>query len=89
MIRKAIILLASVSTVLIVPEPARAQAASPEIATDQIDFTADTISYENDTDTVTASGDVRMVRNLDRVRADKIIWNRKTGQVRARPGDEK
>jgi LPS-assembly protein len=82
-IRKAIILLASMSGALIASGNASAQDAAPAATTDQIDFTADTISYENEADIVTAAGDVRMVRNLDRVRADKIIWNRKTGQVRA------
>ena len=83
MIRKAIVLLASVSGALLVPAHALAQDGAPPPASDQIDFAADSISYENEADIVTASGDVRMVRNLDRVRADKIIWNRKTGQVRA------
>lgn len=83
MVRKAIILLASVSGALIGPTGAFAQTTVAESPSDQIDFTADTLSYENDADIVTASGDVRMVRNRDRVRADKIIWNRKTGQVRA------
>src|SRR3546814_11457682 len=34
-----------------------------------------------DADIVTASGDVRMFRRDDRLRADKVVWNRKTGQV--------
>ena len=83
MIRKAIVLLASVSGALLAPAHAFAQDGASPPASDQIDFAADSISYENEADIVTASGDVRMVRNLDRVRADKIIWNRKTGQVRA------
>lgn len=83
MVRKAIILLASVSSALIGQPDALAQTTTPEVGAEQIDFIADSISYENEADIVTASGDVRMVRNLDRVRADKIIWNRKTGQVRA------
>ena len=83
MIRKAIVLLASVSGALLAPAHVLAQDGASPPASDQIDFAADSISYENEADIVTASGDVRMVRNLDRVRADKIIWNRKTGQVRA------
>jgi LPS-assembly protein len=82
-IRKAIVLLASMSGALLAHNNAFAQGATTPATADQIDFTANSISYENDADIVTASGDVRMVRNLDRVRADKIIWNRKTGQVRA------
>jgi LPS-assembly protein len=82
-IRKAIILLASMSGVPMASSSVFAQTPATTATTDQIDFTADTISYENEADIVTAAGDVRMVRSLDRVRADKIIWNRKTGQVRA------
>ena len=50
---------------------------------EQIDFAADTLEYQNDTDVVTATGDVRMVREGNHVRADRVVWNRKTGQVRA------
>ncbi len=50
---------------------------------EQIDFAADTLEYQNDTDIVTAVGDVRMVREGNRVRADRVVWNRKTGEVRA------
>jgi LPS-assembly protein len=83
-IRKAIVLLASMSVALITAAAARAQEAPPPVAaTNEVDFAADTLSYENDADIVTATGDVRMVRGMDRVRADKIVWNRKTGQVRA------
>ena len=71
--------------------PAYAQATSaPESAppesgkpAEQIDFAADTLEYQSDTDVVTASGDVRMAREGNRVRADRVVWNRKSGQVRA------
>lgn len=47
----------------------------------EIQFTADKIDYDFEVDLVTASGDVRLYRNSDRLRADKVVWNRKTGQV--------
>ena len=47
------------------------------------EFTADRLEYGNDSDTVTASGQVRLVREGNRVRADRLIWNRRTGEVRA------
>lgn len=47
----------------------------------QVTFSADALDYDNDRDIVTATGDVRMRRQGDRLRADKIVWNRKTGQV--------
>mgnify|MGYP000698090516 CR=1 FL=1 len=61
---------------------ARAPVAAEKPA-EQIDFAADTLEYQNDTDVVTATGDVRMIREGNRVRADRVVWNRKTGEVRA------
>jgi LPS-assembly protein len=82
-LRKTIALLAPLLIALNAPTMARAQTEPPASDADQIDFAADQLSYDNDADIVTASGNVAMVRNQDRVRADRIIWNRKTGQVRA------
>ena len=50
-------------------------------ASDDVQFNAGTLEYEFDADIVTARGDVRMYRNGDRLRADTVTWNRKTGQV--------
>ena len=83
MIRKAIVLLASMSVLLLTSAVARAQETPVAEANDQIDFAATTLEYDNEADIVTATGDVRMMRGADRVRADRIVWNRKTGQVRA------
>ena len=47
----------------------------------QIQFTADVLEYDSEGDTVTATGDVRLYRQSDRLRADKVLWNRKTGKV--------
>jgi LPS-assembly protein len=48
---------------------------------DQIQFSADELEYDSEADVVTATGDVRLYRQSDRLRADKVVWNRKTGQV--------
>jgi hypothetical protein len=48
---------------------------------DQVQFSSTTLEYDQDTDTVTATGDVRMYRQGDKLRADTVVWNRKTGQV--------
>lgn len=80
-----------VNTTKPAPEAAKpAPDAATPVATDaapdanaQVDFAADQLEYQNDLDIVTASGDVRMSREGNRVRADKIVWNRKTGDVRA------
>jgi LPS-assembly protein len=53
----------------------------PTTAPDQVRFSAGALEYENDTDIVTATGDVRMYREGNRLRADRVVWNRKTGKV--------
>ncbi|MGN6817718.1 MAG: LPS-assembly protein LptD [Sphingomonas sp.] len=50
---------------------------------DQVQFSAGTLQYDIDTETVTATGDVRMYRQGDKLRADKVVWDRKTGKVTA------
>jgi LPS-assembly protein len=48
---------------------------------DQIQFSADTAEYDSDGDVVTVKGDVRMFREGNRLRADQVLWNRRSGQV--------
>lgn len=48
-----------------------------------LDFTADRLEYSDDSDTVTASGEVRLAREGNRVRADRLVYNRRSGEVRA------
>ncbi|MFL6829222.1 MAG: LPS-assembly protein LptD, partial [Sphingomicrobium sp.] len=54
--------------------------AAPELP---VEFSADRITYDSDADVVTASGAVRMSREGNYLAADQVIWNRKTGEVRA------
>jgi LPS-assembly protein len=65
-----------------VEPPPLSSAAMPDDP-DQIQFTADQIEYDSEADVVTATGDVRLYRRSDRLRADNVVWNRKTGQVSA------
>jgi LPS-assembly protein len=66
------------------PTPLPSSADVPQPANDQeVAFSANTLDYDNDADIVTAGGDVRMLRDGNRLRADKVIWNRKTGEVTA------
>jgi LPS-assembly protein len=66
---------------------AAAQVAAPEAAPstideDQIvDFSADQVTYDNNADVVTASGEVRMNREGNFLAADHVTWNRKSGRV--------
>ncbi|WP_425443825.1 LPS-assembly protein LptD [Sphingomonas fennica] len=63
------------------PPPA---GGTPLPANDQeVTFSAAQIEYDDDADIVTATGDVRMLRAGSRLRAEKVSWNRKTGEVTA------
>ena len=81
--------------ILAVPVPVLAQSTPSATATpipsptpispDQIvNFSADEVTYDNNADVVTASGEVRMNREGNYLAADQVIWDRKSGQVYAR-----
>ena len=57
--------------------------AAPDDAEQIIEFSAEQVTYDSNNDIVTALGSVRMKRDGDYVAADQIVWNRKTGEVRA------
>jgi LPS-assembly protein len=59
------------------PPPASAPAADDE----PIAFEADEVEYNDNDDTVTASGAVVLRRDDQSVRADQVTWNRNTGQI--------
>lgn len=62
--------------------PPPPESALPTPATqDQIDFSSDLLTYDSNSDVVTATGEVRLLRDGNRLRADRVTWNRKTGQV--------
>jgi LPS-assembly protein len=65
-----------------------APAASPELTTTDpeqvIDFAADMLTYDNNSDVVTAEGNVILVRGGYRLRARTVEYNRRTGFVEAR-----
>ncbi|WP_348636292.1 LptA/OstA family protein, partial [Sphingomonas sp. LaA6.9] len=62
------------------PPPEATQTPANE---EEITFSAANLEYDSEADVVTASGDVRMFREGNRLRADKVTWYRKTGEVRA------
>lgn len=51
------------------------------ISADEIVFEANQINYDQDTDIVTASGNVRANRDGVKLAADAVTWNRKEGTV--------
>jgi LPS-assembly protein len=68
----------------VVPDPAPAVAvpdSAKPAATDLVRFAADKVAYDNDTDIVTATGNVVMRREGQSLRADTVVYNRKTGAI--------
>jgi LPS-assembly protein len=61
--------------------PPSAAEVAPPADPDQVQFSAGALEYDTDSDIVTAKTDVRMFRQGSRLRADQVVWNRKTGQV--------
>ena len=52
-------------------------------APETIEFSAERLTYDDATEIVTASGEVRMNREGYHLSADSVSWNRITGEVRA------
>jgi|KBSMisStandDraft_5_1062788.scaffolds.fasta_scaffold10315_3 LPS-assembly protein len=77
--------LAAAQNVAPAPAPTSSPVSAPVTDEDQIvGFSADEVSYDSDSDVVTASGDVRMDREGNYLAADHVIWDRKSGQVYAK-----
>jgi len=63
--------------------PAPAAQATEGNETRQVAFASDQVTYDDKADLVTASGDVRMDSEGNKLKADKVVWNRKTDEARA------
>ena len=63
------------------PAPPPPPTATTPTDPDQVQFSSDTLEYDTNADIVTARGDVRLYREGNRLRADTVVWNRKTGKV--------
>jgi LPS-assembly protein len=68
-------------------EPVAAAPAAAPIAADgeqrRVNFTSDQLVYDTESEVVTVSGNVEMTSEGNNLRADRVIWNRNTGEVRA------
>ena len=78
--------------ILALPAPALAQEStveseqpqvSPLLSDDRVDFEADTLEYDNTSDTVTASGNVVLVNGRNTLNADSVSWNRVSDEIEA------
>ena len=65
------------------PEPAAPEAARAEGEAEAVRFSAGSLAYDSEAEIVTATGDVRMASEGNRLRADRVVWNRRTDEVRA------
>ena len=63
--------------------PPSAGDAPPPANEQEVTFAADALSYDSNNEVIVATGNVRMLRRGDRLRADKVEWNQTTGVVRA------
>ena len=64
-----------------VVSPVSSGVSTAPTGSDQVQFSAGTLEYDYSADIVTATGAVRMTRAGDRLRAEKVVWNRKIGRV--------
>ena len=67
----------------------RARSASRPLSLSQprppvVEFSADQVTYDSDADVVTATGEVRMARDGNYLAAEEVVWDRKSGEVRAK-----
>lgn len=63
--------------------PVSAPDAPVPASDDQLGFAADALEYDSNSEIVTASGNVQLLREGNRLRADKVVWNRTSGKVEA------
>ncbi|WP_445190659.1 LPS-assembly protein LptD [Sphingobium sp. HWE2-09] len=63
--------------------PISAPDAPVPASDDQIGFAADALQYDSNSETVTANGNVQLLRDGNRLRADKVVWDRTSGKVEA------
>jgi LPS-assembly protein len=57
--------------------------APPPAGNAVINFSSDRLEYDQNSEVVTASGAVRMTREGYDLRANSVVWNRNSGEVRA------
>jgi LPS-assembly protein len=79
----ALPLLAAPATAAVAQVPEMPPQASALDSEPFVEFTADQVTYDSENEIVTAIGRVRMSREGNYLAAERVIWNRNTGLVRA------
>ena len=64
-------------------EAGAAAAPAPVPGEQQVDFSSDRLEYDTEREIVTVSGNVRMTSEGNSLRADAVVWDRNSGEVRA------
>jgi LPS-assembly protein len=64
-------------------EAAPAEAAATDGEMREVAFSSLRLEYDTEAEIVTASGDVRMHSEGNNLRADRVVWNRRSDEVRA------
>ncbi|MGE3395294.1 MAG: LPS-assembly protein LptD [Sphingomonas sp.] len=81
--RTALPLLLSLSAAATVAQESPAPPPPSVPGEAQVAFSADRLEYDQNSEQVTASGEVRMTREGYDLRANTVVWNRNSGEVRA------
>ena len=68
---------------LAIPTAAWAQEPAAAVQNDEsfVEFSAEEVAYQGESDVVTAQGQVRMSRDGNYLAADRVSWDRKSGRV--------
>lgn len=62
-------------------QPATTENGTAQPAEKEVRFSADQVQYNNDVDTITATGNVILHRDGQSVRADSVTYDRKSGKI--------
>jgi LPS-assembly protein len=81
--RTALPLLLFAPAAALAQESAPVDAPAASGADRRVNFTADQLVYDTRAEIVTVSGRVEMISEGNNLRADRVIWNRESGEVRA------
>ncbi len=83
---KKLVYISSITCLLVITLMTGVHAQGVENTADKIDFSADKVVYDQDTNIITASGNVVLIQNNNQLTADVVIYDINTGEVKATGG---